>query len=120
VKISGDPFSVADQSLPDLARISRHHRKADQVPGVVVLGGDDDIGRELAAVLADKLHLLFVATPALGDLQRPLRRPALDLVGGIEAAEILADDLGRRVALDPLGAGVPVCTRPWGLRRKMA
>jgi hypothetical protein len=60
-----------------------------------------------ALVLAHELHLLLEAAPVAGDLQRPFRCASLDLIRRVEAAEVLADDVGRRVARDPLGAAVP-------------
>ena len=43
-----------------------------------------------------------------GDLERARRLAALPLLLGVEAAEMLADDLGRRVLVDALRARVPV------------
>ena len=74
---------------------------------VVAQGGDEDVSPEPRAVLAHQPSLVFVGTPVRRDLQFVLRFGALDVPGGVEAREVLTDDLGCRVALDPLRPGIP-------------
>src|SRR5206468_5742284 len=62
---------------------------------------------ERRAVLAHAPALLREAAFARRDLELPLRLAVRDLLGRVEAREMLADDLGRGVALDALGTGVP-------------
>ena len=68
---------------------------------------DDDAGPEERAVLADAPAFLFVAALFLGNAQRA-GWLAVGAVGiGVEAGEVLPDDLLWRIALDPLTADIP-------------
>jgi hypothetical protein len=97
-----------------LGQVARDLGKADQLAHVVVDGVDDDVGPEAGAVLAHAPALGFVAAFARGGAERACR-PALDPVFlGIEARKMLAHDLVGLVALDALGADVPVADRALG------
>src|SRR5207302_1533336 len=79
-------------------------REAPQLPGLVVEGGDDDVGPKPGAVFTD--------SPALV-LESAFRRRPPQLLGGpaaldgfrrVEAGEVLADNLVGPVAVDALGS----------------
>src|SRR5207237_2630094 len=93
--------------LLSLGDVARDLGEAAQLSALVVDRGDDDVRPEAAAVLAQAPPLFFVDAGAAGDLELALRVVRLLVSLGIENREVLADDLGWRVALDPLGAGVP-------------
>ena len=59
------------------------------------------------AVLAHAPAFSLEAALALGGLQRDPRDFLLALFGGVEAREMLADDLVGLIALEPARAGVP-------------
>lgn len=125
MELSRDPLAVVDERRlvpvrPDLAHIPGHRDKAEQLPGIVELGGDDQVHPKAAAVLAGQPHLLLVAAPLAGALECPLGHAPLHLLGG-----------NRRPKGSPMiSAGVyplirwasafQLRTRPWGSRRKMA
>ena len=69
--------------------------------------GDDDVGPEAAAVLADPPALLLVAAVAQRQLELVLGVPRLLDLGRVEDAEVLTDDLVGGVALAALGSRVP-------------
>ena len=71
-------------------------------------GIDDDARPEVAAVLADPPAFRFEPPFPLCGLQRPQRYVRGPILVGIEAGEMLADDLGSGIALHPLRARVPV------------
>ena len=80
--------------------------EADEL-AVLVDRVDDDAGPEEGAVLADAPAFLLVAALFPGNAQRA-ERLAVGAVGfGVEAGEVLADDLVGRIALDPLAADIP-------------
>src|SRR6202022_2952978 len=62
---------------------------------------DDDTGPEEGAILADAPALFF------GDLEGAKRLAVGAVRFGVEAGKMPADDLLRRIALDPLPADVP-------------
>jgi hypothetical protein len=62
---------------------------------------------EPAAVLADTPALLFGPPAAAGARQNLAPHIGRFVFGRKEQREMLADDLGSAVALDPLGPGVP-------------
>ena len=72
------------------------------------IGVDDDVRPKLRAVLADAPAFPLEASFARGSLERVLRQSGGPILFGIEAGEMLADDLVGEVALDALGARVPV------------
>src|SRR5262249_51741298 len=63
---------------------------------------------EAAAVLAHAPPLGIVASLAGGGREHDRWQPGGAIFLGVEAREMLAEDFLRRVALEPLGAGVPV------------
>src|SRR5204863_6349084 len=70
-------------------------------------GGDDHVGPELGAVLADP-PALVLDPPRGGRLaEQPLRLAGGDVLLRVEHREVLADDVGPGVALQPLGTAVP-------------
>jgi hypothetical protein len=69
---------------------------------------DHHVGPEAAAVLAQPPAFGLVAALAPGDLQHPRGQAGSTVLAGVELREMLADDLRRRVAFQPLGAGIPV------------
>src|SRR5204862_2401193 len=81
----------------------------------VAQGRDDDVAPEQRAVLADPPPFLFDAALGFGDGQEALGLAALDVVGRIEAAEVLADDLVACVALQALSPWVPTRDDPVGV-----
>ena len=101
--------------LAPLGDVARHLGEADQgaaaaaIAALVVADGvDHHAGPEAAAVLAHAPALGLEPPGPLGLLQRPLRHPGGAVLLGVEAGEVLADDLLRRPALDPPRARVPV------------
>ena len=91
---------------------------ADQATHLVADRLDDEAGPERGLVAP---HLpAFGSVLALigGDMQRARRLAALPLLLGVEAAEMLADDLVRRILVDPLRAGVPVGHAPVGIEHE--
>src|SRR5581483_9414173 len=67
----------------------------------------DDVRPEAGSVLADAPALLFEAPFLFRDLQVVLRLAGGTFLGRVKEGEVFADDLFRRVALDPLRAVVP-------------
>jgi len=63
----------------------------------------DDVGPEARAVLADAPTFVLDATHGGRNLELPLRLPGRLVRVRIELPEVVADDLVRLVALDPLG-----------------
>ena len=101
--------------LAPLGDVARHLGEADQgaaaaaiAPLVVADGVDHHAGPEAGAVLAHAPALGLEPPGPLGLLQRPPRHPGGAVLLGVEAGEVLADDLLRRPALDPPRARVPV------------
>src|SRR5207248_6767668 len=80
---------------------------APQPAGLVSQRGDHHVRPEGGPVLADADP--FQLTPPFGggDDELPLRLSAAGLLLGVEDAEVAADDVVRRVALDPLRPGIP-------------
>ena len=92
---------------PALGQVAGDLGEADEAAAVVADGGDDDVGPEARAVLAQPpaLQLVFADIGGLGE---GACRNAGGAVGlGIEAREMLADDLLALIALDALRAGIP-------------
>src|SRR5690606_11965031 len=82
-------------------------REAAETALLVADRRDDDVGPEAGPVLADAPSFVF-ETALLGREAQLLLGPAgLDGFRRVEAREVLADDLLRRVSLEPLGADVP-------------
>src|SRR5581483_8028290 len=73
---------------------------------------DHDIGEKFRAVLADAPTFPFIAALPGRDLDRPLRHAGLAVLFGVKTREVLADDLLRRISLDPLRARVPARDQP--------
>jgi hypothetical protein len=98
-----------------LGQVACHLGEADQCAIAVAQGGDDDVGPEAGAILADAPAFVFVASVANGALELALRQPRLDGFRWIELREMLADDLAGLVTLDGLGAGIPGGDAPVGV-----
>src|SRR6185503_282487 len=81
--------------------------EADQLAGVVEDAVDHDVGPEQAAVLAHPPALGLVAADLRGGVERARRQPGGAVALGIEAREVLADDLLAGIALDAPRPGVP-------------
>ncbi|MNT13405.1 hypothetical protein D3C72_1483740 [compost metagenome] len=81
-------------------------RKPAQRAAAVVLRGDHHAGPEAAAILANAPCLFHVVPVASGLTQGHLGMLRA-LLRQVKHREVLADDFLFRVALDPLGAGVP-------------
>ena len=90
-----------------LGQIARHLGEADQLAVLGAQRGDDHVRPELRAVLADAPALVLEPAVARRALQLALALAGADLLVVVELREVVADDLARLVALDPLGAGVP-------------
>ena len=82
--------------------------EADQLAVFVADRVDHHARPEAGAVLADAPALRFVAAGLPRGLERAVRDSGVEILGRVEAAEMLADDVFGRIALDPLGAGIPV------------
>ena len=93
--------------LPALGQVAGQLGESARVAGWVADGVQDDVGPEGRAVLAHAPALDLEAPLGGRRIQVALRHAAFDVASGIEAGEVLADDLFRAVALDPLGPGVP-------------
>src|SRR5205085_12295088 len=93
--------------LPALGQVAGQLGEAARVARGIPNRVQDHVGPEGRAVLADAPALDFEAPLCGRRIQVALWHAAFDVASGIEAGEVLADDLFRTVALDPLGAGVP-------------
>jgi hypothetical protein len=90
-----------------LGNIARHLGIPDQDALRVADRVDDDIRPKRRPILADTPALCFVS-PTLQRRSQRARRLAGGAIGlRVEARKVLTDDFLRRVALDPLGAGIP-------------
>ena len=87
--------------------VARDLGEADEPVGVVADCVDHHAREEARAVLAHAPAIGFVAALRRGLAQRALRHTGLAVGVGVEAREMLADDLVRGIALDALGAAVP-------------
>src|SRR2546421_9367250 len=82
--------------------------KPDQDTGTVVDGVDDHIRPERRAVLAYAPTLRLESSVPSGDRQCAVRQPVFLILRGVEPGKMLTNNLLCPIALDPLGAGVPV------------
>src|SRR4051794_11468398 len=100
---------VADRVLgrAPLGEVAGDLGEAQEHGGVVAYGGDDDVGPEARAVLADAPALLLVAAGGGRQAQLLGGMVAGLVLVGVEQREVPADDLVGGVALDVLGARVP-------------
>lgn len=87
--------------------ISRDLGEADHFAGLIADGIDDDRCPETASVLADSPSFGAEAAFSCCDAQGALWKPIGAVIWRIEGCERLADDFVGRVALQPLGTGVP-------------
>src|SRR5262245_2578074 len=81
--------------------------EADELAALVADRVDDDERPEAAAVLAHTPAFGFGPTIARRGLQRRGRHPGRAVLVAVEHAEMLPEDLVRRIALDAPGAGIP-------------
>src|ERR1019366_8842045 len=87
-------------------QVARDLREPDE-SAAGAYGGDHDVRPEARPVFLDTPAFVFEAAVGRGDLQLELALAGPDFFFGIEAREMLPDDLARSVALEALGAGVP-------------
>ena len=93
--------------VPSLGDVARDLRKAKQLAVRVADRVDDDVRPEQSAVLAHPPTLGLVAALLGRRAERAVSRAGRAIGLGVEDRDVPADDLVGRVALDPLGAGVP-------------
>jgi hypothetical protein len=93
--------------LSPLGQVPGDLREGAQVSFVIAEGRDDDIRPELRAVLAHPPALILEAPRFGGHAQLFVGPSIADGFVGIEAREVLAQDLVNGIALDPLRALVP-------------
>jgi hypothetical protein len=86
--------------------------KADMLSRVVRDPVDHHMGKKSRSVLADPPPFPLEASLLPCDLEGAGRRAGAQVLLGIEAREMLADDFFRQVALDPLRALVPARHQP--------
>ena len=79
-----------------LGEVARDLGEADELARGIADRIDDDVRPEAGAVLADAPALLLEASLAGRGLQGPRGQPALPILVGVEAGEVLADDLRLR------------------------
>src|SRR5471032_2601989 len=117
-------LTLLDQCAPDLIRtlslgdIPRHLGETAQQARFIVNGCNDDVSPEAGSVFADTPPFLFEATLGTRNLELEswLSGTVVDI--GIEDAEILPDDLVRRIALDGLRPRVPGRDVPLGVEEE--
>ena len=93
--------------LPALGQVAGQLGEPARIARRISNGGEDDVRPEGRAVLAYAPTLDLESSLVRRRVQVALRRTVLDILGRIEAGEVLADDLFRAVALDPLRSGIP-------------
>ena len=93
--------------LPPCRQVTGDLEEPSGAARLVPQGGDDDVGPEPGAVLAHPPALVLEPPVGHGPPQLLLGPARPDGLLGVEAGEVLADDLVGPVALDPLGPGVP-------------
>jgi hypothetical protein len=87
--------------------IPRDLGEAEELPGLISNGGDDDIRPESRSVLAKPPAFVLESAYACGNLQFAMRLARPDILVRIEDGEVFANDLRSLVALNALRAGVP-------------
>jgi hypothetical protein len=95
--------------------VARDLGKADETALLIAQRRDHDIGPEARAVLAHAPALVLEPAFGRGHLELACGPVAPDVLGCVEGAEMLADDLLRAIALEPLGADVPGPDVPLGI-----
>ena len=70
---------------------------------------DDDVGPESAAVLTDPPPLVLKKPLSLSDRQLALGLSGRYVLDGIEAGEMLADNLRSPISLEALRSRIPRC-----------
>ena len=105
-------FFEPELRLALLGLVAGNLGEADQLAVVVLDGVDDHARPEARAVLANPPALGFVAARLPGRLERVRGHAGVEVLGGVEAAEMLADDFVGRITLDSRGARVPVGYAP--------
>ncbi len=104
--------------LTPFRQVPRHLGEADQFAGVIANGVDHHARPEPSPVLAQPPAFREEPPFAAGCLQRPPGELHRDVLGRIEGGEVPSDDLLGRIALDPLGARIPVGHDPLGIERE--
>src|SRR6185312_8285230 len=104
--------------LAPLGQIPRDLGESDELATVVTQRGDDDVGPEARAVLPKAPAFILEAAGVRRRAQLELWKPLGDQLGRVEDGEMLTDGLLGRVALQPLGAGVPTPDIAPGIERE--
>src|SRR3569833_1364719 len=105
-----DALLGLDQGLlrePALAQVARDLRESHERAAIVAHRRDRAARPEPRAILADAPTLFFEPTLARRDLELVFALAVIDIGLRIEPREVRADDLGARVAVDPLCSRVP-------------
>ena len=100
------------------ADVAGDHCVSDQRAGLVADRLDDDARPEHAFVASHPPAFGDVLALVGGDLQGARRLATLLFLLGVEAAEVLTDDLARRVVMDPLRTRVPVGDVAFGIEHE--
>src|SRR5262249_11138239 len=93
--------------LSPFGQVARHLREADELTALVMKRGDDHVGPELRAVLANSNAFVLEASFPRGHFELLVDLALSDVLFGVEGRQVSPDDLVRRVPLDALGAHVP-------------
>ena len=93
---------------PPLADVAGNFGEPDQGAVLVADGVDHDQRPETAAVLAHAPAFALVVALARRGGEHARRQTGRAILAGVEPGEMLSDHLGRAVALEVLGPGVPV------------
>src|SRR5262245_5563114 len=104
------PFTLAQRllRLAPLGDVARDLGEAEERPVVAADRVYRHRGEEAGAVLAHTPAFGLALSAARRRLERARRHAGGAVLGGVEAADMAADDLLVAVALDALGADVPV------------
>src|SRR5690606_27887390 len=96
-----------------LGDLAGNFGEAEMLPIVVKNGVDHHTGPEARAILADAPAFLFKLARFKRGAQRCSRLVVGSVFGGIEAREVLTDNLIGRVALESSGTGIPAVDEPF-------
>ena len=95
-----------------LGNVASHLSITAENAALVTNRRDDDVRPETRTVLADAPTFLLESSLGLRNAQLHVGFPGGDVLGCVEAGEMLAEDFLRPVALDALGTGVPAGDAP--------
>ena len=114
-------FLRLDQTLfgrAPLGQVARDLRKTDDVAFGIADRIDHGARPEPASIFADPPALRLVLAGPRRGLDRLVRNLPFPIFIGIEAREMLSDDLFARIALDALRAGIPIDDRSAGIEHE--